>query len=215
MPLATKNNAIIVKDGKLAENCGCCGGWVCVRCGCSGAIPNKLRATFSMVTPYGSCSLNLTLLKASSSGTYPDDSCGFYSTGWGTSNQCRLVPGYDASITNNDIQTSYGTPRKMSGVLSIAFLPPCSTFNGTELASGVVINGAGDFPCANFFAWWLGTKTYNFGGGGTTPEPIVIPSFRSLASPCYTDFPAATSAVGIYDAAIYTGSVSLTVTGAE
>ena len=31
MPLATKNNAIIVKDGKLAESCGCCGGWVCCR----------------------------------------------------------------------------------------------------------------------------------------------------------------------------------------
>ena len=29
MPLATKNNAIIVKDGKLAEGCGCCGG-ICV-----------------------------------------------------------------------------------------------------------------------------------------------------------------------------------------
>ena len=29
MPLATKNNALILKDGKLAENCGCCGGWVC------------------------------------------------------------------------------------------------------------------------------------------------------------------------------------------
>jgi hypothetical protein len=31
MPLATKNNAIIVKDGKLAENCECCdtGGWYC------------------------------------------------------------------------------------------------------------------------------------------------------------------------------------------
>ena len=29
MPLATKNNAIIVKDGLLAENCGCCGGWYC------------------------------------------------------------------------------------------------------------------------------------------------------------------------------------------
>ena len=25
MPLATKNNAIILKDGLLAENCGCCG----------------------------------------------------------------------------------------------------------------------------------------------------------------------------------------------
>jgi hypothetical protein len=33
MPLATKNNAIIVKDGKLAENCGCCGDWYCYGCG--------------------------------------------------------------------------------------------------------------------------------------------------------------------------------------
>ena len=30
MPLATKNNAIIVKGGKLAENCNCCGGWCLV-----------------------------------------------------------------------------------------------------------------------------------------------------------------------------------------
>jgi hypothetical protein len=28
-PIATKNNAIIIKDGKLAENCGCCGEWYC------------------------------------------------------------------------------------------------------------------------------------------------------------------------------------------
>lgn len=29
MTIATKNGAIIVKDGKFAENCGCCGGWYC------------------------------------------------------------------------------------------------------------------------------------------------------------------------------------------
>jgi hypothetical protein len=29
MPLATKNGSLIVKDGQLAENCGCCGGWYC------------------------------------------------------------------------------------------------------------------------------------------------------------------------------------------
>jgi hypothetical protein len=28
-PIATKNNAIILKDGKLAEGCGCCGEWYC------------------------------------------------------------------------------------------------------------------------------------------------------------------------------------------
>jgi hypothetical protein len=32
-PIATKNNAIILKDGKLAESCGCCG---C--CGSGGAL---------------------------------------------------------------------------------------------------------------------------------------------------------------------------------
>ena len=41
MPLAVKNNAIIVKDGRLAENCECCGGWYCYEnpCGLDPAIP--------------------------------------------------------------------------------------------------------------------------------------------------------------------------------
>jgi hypothetical protein len=29
MPLATKNGSLVVKDGKVAENCDCCGGWYC------------------------------------------------------------------------------------------------------------------------------------------------------------------------------------------
>jgi hypothetical protein len=29
MTLATKNGSLIVKDGKIAENCGCCGDWYC------------------------------------------------------------------------------------------------------------------------------------------------------------------------------------------
>jgi len=35
MPLATKNGSLIVKDGLLAEGCGCCGGWYCdgLQCG--------------------------------------------------------------------------------------------------------------------------------------------------------------------------------------
>lgn len=37
MPLATKNNALIVKDGKVADGCGCCGGWWC--------CPDILHAT--------------------------------------------------------------------------------------------------------------------------------------------------------------------------
>jgi len=29
MTLATKNGSLIVKDGSIAEDCGCCGGWFC------------------------------------------------------------------------------------------------------------------------------------------------------------------------------------------
>jgi len=46
MPLATKNGSLIVKDGKLAENCNCCGGWYC----CSGAAlcPETLQVSVSI-----------------------------------------------------------------------------------------------------------------------------------------------------------------------
>ena len=32
MNIATQGGKIIVKDGKLAEDCGCCGGWYCYKC---------------------------------------------------------------------------------------------------------------------------------------------------------------------------------------
>jgi hypothetical protein len=51
MTLATKSGSLIVKDGKLAENCGCCGGWYCYTescpCNYSKLMPQSLRATLS------------------------------------------------------------------------------------------------------------------------------------------------------------------------
>ena len=47
MPLATKNGAIIVKDGKLAENCGCCGGWYC--CADKACLAKPSSVTLSVV----------------------------------------------------------------------------------------------------------------------------------------------------------------------
>jgi hypothetical protein len=45
-PIATKNNAIILKDGKLAEDCGCCGAWYCYRCEEHTSLPYS-TTTFS------------------------------------------------------------------------------------------------------------------------------------------------------------------------
>jgi hypothetical protein len=49
MPLATKNGAIIVKDGLLAENCGCCNGWYC--CPSVVACPNLLKISAELSAP--------------------------------------------------------------------------------------------------------------------------------------------------------------------
>jgi hypothetical protein len=51
MTLATKNGSLIVTDGKIAENCGCCGGWYCYQescpCNYSTPMPQSLQATLS------------------------------------------------------------------------------------------------------------------------------------------------------------------------
>lgn len=62
MPLATKNNAIIVKDGKLAEGCGCCGGWYCWSCDCG------LSSVSLTITEFQSD--NSSLFNPSLNGTY-------------------------------------------------------------------------------------------------------------------------------------------------
>lgn len=44
MAIATKNNALIVKDGKLADGCECCDGWYCCE------VQECVAASFSSVT---------------------------------------------------------------------------------------------------------------------------------------------------------------------
>jgi len=67
MPIATKNTALIVKDGKVTENCNCCGGWWCYLdpnacpCNYAKAMPQSLIANLSLNLAgpvYGAASQN-------------------------------------------------------------------------------------------------------------------------------------------------------------
>ncbi len=49
MTLATKNGSLIVKDGKIAEDCGCCGDWYCK------TAQNPLSVTVSGWSPTAEC----------------------------------------------------------------------------------------------------------------------------------------------------------------
>lgn len=57
MTIATKSGGLIVKDGKLANGCGCCATWncyqncgtaICDPCGYTSAMPSTLRATLTL-----------------------------------------------------------------------------------------------------------------------------------------------------------------------
>ncbi len=52
MTLATKNGSLIVKDGQIAENCGCCGGWYCRNpCEYPCEFPSQLYADVTFSVP--------------------------------------------------------------------------------------------------------------------------------------------------------------------
>jgi len=65
MALATKNGSLIVKNGNVAENCNCCGGWYCYKsaCPCSiaagtmpscpfpGCLPEYIKISFAANFP--------------------------------------------------------------------------------------------------------------------------------------------------------------------
>jgi hypothetical protein len=65
MPLATKNGSLIVKDGQLAENCGCCGGWYCCASTQCLSNPTSLTATITATDWYSQCTLHHSPFSAS------------------------------------------------------------------------------------------------------------------------------------------------------
>jgi len=217
MPIATKSGSLIVKDGKLAENCGCCtSGWYCYDCACRNSAPAALLARFTITAPWGAVSTLSLRMPAATGG----ESCATYSTGWGSVNQCRSVPGYDGSITNNRIAGPTtggftGQPIAYAGIAQLAFLNQCNA-NLTLSQPAIRFFATGSFPCQSGPLWWMGTTAYNPNGTNSS-QPLEVQSYISTSSPCFLDSPSLTSPARMY----YFGeggqvaSVLLEVTGAE
>jgi hypothetical protein len=90
MPLATKNNAIIVKDGKLAENCGCCGGWYC--CADKACLAKPSSVTLSVVAEDFYTQYSATANAAFFNSEYQSSACFFGSAINGTHTLSEIAP---------------------------------------------------------------------------------------------------------------------------
>lgn len=117
MPLATKNGAIIVKDGLFAENCGCCRTVDCDSC-ISGTGPSIIRVQFTLTANDGSVSFEVPLKlgatvrdgRSITSGIEgPGRICDQYVAFWGNAYDLGLSPTnpYEAEIPYELRQITY------------------------------------------------------------------------------------------------------------
>jgi hypothetical protein len=136
MPLATKNGSLIVKDGQIAENCGCCGDWWCytdaANNGYGACCRGNAVSVVVSLSGYRGCSLSndrITMPEQSqtvvldiSSGVPPQDS-------W----------------THQITQVVLGNREGRSVRLRLAELG--STMEFTVLTSGILLPESASLPC--------------------------------------------------------------------
>ena len=187
MPLATKNNAIILKDGKLAESCGCCGGWYCFCAMCpNGFAALRLNCDCTLSVGGSSVTFPLTIVSSMAPGLgfiYPG--CGAYQAIWGTGQTC--VPCNSVAPEINIGGNTYGFP----GILFIRFAS-CAygLTNRIEVTGGYDVSGVQ-------LSWGLADGSQNvFSYGENAPAPFNNPfhwlsssEYISQSNPCYLDCP--------------------------
>ena len=218
MPLATKNGAIIVKDGKLAENCNCCGG-LCATCA-NATKPLTLSCRVTFAINDGQVQFPLTLYDSSQYGGFFYSGCGTYQSRFGDAAQCLSCDPVSPSITYTDNGTQVTST--LGGLLFVRFATGFLTGNQTVNAM---------FNRIEFTARWLlagvewfvrsdgpNVHIYFDNLGPSHPAGfhwLSSVEYVSTSSPCYHDMPNI-SPVELYirskiDTPILTGSLSLEI----
>jgi hypothetical protein len=187
MPLATKNNALIVKDGKVAENCNCCGGWYCFCAMCpNGFAPLRIKCDCTLAVGASSVTFSITLVSSMAPGLgfiYPG--CGTYQAIFGTGQTCVPCNSVFPEITIDG--TSYNFP----GILFIRFASCVNgLINRIEVTGGYDISGV-------WLSWGLQSgaqNVFSYGENAPAPFPDALhwrsPSeYISQSNPCYLDCP--------------------------
>jgi len=117
MPLATRNGQLIVKDGKLAENCNCCGGGDGGGCPCKSNwccnAPTELFATLSFTGGKRQSQKTFGTLYTISLDIDPTSASGTYTlTNKDSLTACGLVyDNLDRTVATNDISTWTTVPQ--------------------------------------------------------------------------------------------------------
>jgi hypothetical protein len=215
MPLAAKNNAIIVKDGKLAENCECCGGWYCYKqCdSCkTGSVPSFIRTSITYTMGDGSTTFAMRLRRLQTASQVAQGYCPDFlgrSNIWPVREDGDPTLGPSITFTNaSGVRITYD----INIAIALSFTDLCAAGNAVRIEAGDNIN---------FGLGWMLTTGANVSAGASLVQGNTFtgPAFVSAASGlCYGDYPGSgpipieTKSGGLQ---IYRGTLSLSVTEVE
>jgi len=215
MPLATKNNAIILKDGKLAQDCGCCGGWYCYKqCdSCkSGKIPAYVRTSITYTMGDGSTTFSMRLRRMQTESEVTQGACPSYI---GRSNAWPIREDGDPTLGPRITFTNIYKTRityDINIAVALSFTDLCTAQNAVRIEAGDNIY---------FGSGWMLTPGASVAVGASLVQGNTFAgaSFVSVANGlCYGDYlgsgpiPIETKSGGLQ---IYRGTLSLSVTGVE
>jgi hypothetical protein len=187
MPLAVKNNAIIVKDGKIAEDCACCGGWYC--CADKACLATPSSVTLSVTaedfyTQYG---------MADSGGgvSFESSACAFGSSISGTHSLTQITAeaGYSSTWKKTFAAVPSGC-QPVEFILSLSansriafefyytfavptfyFASPDRVVSKNEMYCGMPFNAGGGFPMYENAYY----RPYPFNGSQSWPPCLDLP----------------------------------------
>jgi hypothetical protein len=218
MPLATKNGSLIVKDGRLAEDCDCCGGeWFCDGGVCGscigGSYPSAINTSLTL-TISGDAEGSVTLpakLKLYATVDQGIGACAEYLFAVGPGANPRNVGYSPASPLITYTKRNVSPPVQITTTLalgmSVMFGGSCFRAFGGSLTPNQVAVGVSDLRAAGF------GLSFEF-----DMAPFVAPVFVSSSSPlCYADWPGVPSAPISYDNGFsrFSGTFSLSVLSVE
>jgi len=197
--IATKNGSVIVKDGKLAESCGCCN----EGCPCVNSLPSVIYANVTLTAVFysygdatnpggGSATISLPFTRIPGF----HSQCGAYAAAWGLIDNAYLIPWYVSSVSGNYITGPYGAPYSFGGDVRLLFTKKRHDIyvgqTPTTVSSIVVMFLRGMF--SHFLQWQLPATQAAFItiSESNLPWNYAGPVYSSSTTPCYSSLPSIT-----------------------
>jgi hypothetical protein len=186
--IATKGGAVIVKDGKAAEGCGCCGGWYCDRpASFAATVSLNLGSAIYTVDPPGAklpVARITSQYAAAISTTYQLDPLGNCGFGYVNFTKLNTAGGFPSEMPFADsIIISLSAGASCGAQMSVQVSKFALWINADSTLSGMFVtdNPINDNTCGRFSSAWANASGKTFYAKTNGLPTFYFPTTKQLA----------------------------------